>query len=296
MQYVLFVWAAAFMLSLFEKKASTRTGEMASTFSFVGVRNLIGVVLSLAVVLVLGKGFNFTPTLILSALIFGVLVVVDIVNLMYLAKSGVMALVMVCGYAGSIVVPSVVGMIFWDAPVRPIQWLFVAVLLVASYILCDTSKGMYNFNIKTVGMLVIRFVVNGLGSVATGVYAKSGEGNENLFLCASYFFSAAIALMVAVILSASKKRANGEIKNDFKIDKKYMLLGMGSMVATYLINLFTTIAQGVLDPVIFFPLSAVGSITTAALVGAIFFKERFTVKSVIGIVLACASVALINIL
>ena len=146
MLYVCLIWAAAFVLSFFEKKASTRTGEMASTFAFVGVRNVIGVAIALTVAFIIGENFSLTSTLMLCAVTFGVLVVIDVVNLMYLAKSGMMALVMVCGYAGSIIVPAVFEMATGESVVAPLQWLFVATLLLASYMLCNTSKGMYNFN------------------------------------------------------------------------------------------------------------------------------------------------------
>ena len=71
----------------------------------------------------------------------------------------------------------------------------------------------------------------------------------------------------------------------------YALL-LGVIIA--LNQLLTVLAARVLDPIVQFSFIAAGGIVVSMLVGVLFFKEKITIKSAIGVAVSAFSVVMIN--
>ena len=85
-------------------------------------------------------------------------------------------------------------------------------------------------------------------------------------------------------------------ETDTHIPKKILLCGLALSAAVFIISQVSTIAAGILPPIILFPLSNGGSMIICAVVSAAVFKEKLNLKSVLGLILGIASLVIIKLL
>lgn len=289
MQYIVFIWIIQLTLSFCDKSSSNDVDGMKLAVKYSAARGLFGAGCAAAIALFSGVGLGFDLPSFLCAFLFGTAIAIDLINYLFLAKTGMVVLLSVINQAASLIMPTVAGIIFFSKPVNPIQWLFVLTLLVAIYILCVSSRGIYrDFSFKTVIMLVIRFLAGGFGTMSMQTFAEVGNENTNLFLAVSYLISAVLFFAVYPFMK-------GENENKrLKLSKRLIVFSFLASTLVFGANFFTVMAARVLDPIIQFSLTAVGGIVLNLLLGAICFKEKITVKSVAAITIAAISVVMIN--
>ena len=277
------------VLGIFDKNSSNEVDGNITAVKYSIFRLGVGVVISLVIALCLGENFEINATLMLSSLAFGVCVAVDLINYLFLAKTGMIALLTVSAQSSSLILPILFGMIFLKKPGNPIQWIFGLLVLVSAYMLCDSSKAIYSgFSFKTVIMVVIRFFASGFGTVSTQYFGNKGNGSINLFLALSY-------LVAATIIAAYLILCKGSFKEKTKpISKKLVFCGVGCAFFTCIPQAVIVLATSKVDPIIQFSVTAVLSVVFSMAVGAIFFKEKITLKSTLAVILASVSVILIN--
>lgn len=289
MQYIILIWIAQLALSFCDKSSSNDISSIKLAVKYSAVRGMMGAVCAFIIALLSGGRLGFDGASILCGVSFGVAIAVDLINYLFLVKSGMVALMSVTNQAASLIMPTVAGILFFSKPVNPIQWLFVLTLLVAIYILCVSSKGIYkDFSLKTVIMLIIRFLAGGIGTMSMQTFAEVGNGNTNLFLAVSYLVSAIVSFAVYPFLKAEKK------DETTKLSKRLLVFGLIVSILFFADNAFVVMAARVLDPIIQFSVTAVGGIVLNLLMGAVCFKEKITVKSAVAVIMASASVVMIN--
>lgn len=289
MQYIFLIWIAQLVLSFCDKSSSNDVDGIKIAVKYSGIRGLLGAICAFVIALLSGGKFGFDLSTLLCGVSFGVAIAVDLINYLFLAKTGMVALMSVTNQAASLIMPTVAGILFFSKPVNPIQWLFVMTLLAAIYILCVSSRGIYkDFSLKTVIMLIIRFLAGGIGTMSMQTFAEIGNGNTNLFLAVSYFVSAVASFAVYPFLKAEKK------DETIKLSKKLLGFGLIVSIVIFADNAFVVMAARVLDPIIQFSVTAVGGIVLNLLMGAVCFKEKITLKSTLAVIMASASVVMIS--
>ncbi len=277
------------LYNYFEKGSSNQINKISGALKFGIFKNLFSAFFACLMVIVSGCNFNYSIPLLGCALAFGFLIAIDLTNYLFLAKTGTIALISVVQQAASLILPTLAGIIFFNNSVKPIQWLFVSTLILASVMLCSFSKEIYDgFSAKSAIMLIIRFFACGLGSISMQVFAKIGDGNTNLFLMSAYIFASCFIFATLKIINIREQSKN-EI-----FPKKLMIFGFISSGISCFLHAITVIASKSIDPLILFSFTSVGSILVNMSVGAIFYKEKPTPKSIAAIVIACASVVMIN--
>lgn len=289
MLYIIFYLISQVLLSFCDKASSNAVTNMRKAVKYGYIRGFFGALCAFLLVVFSGSGFKINILSVLCALAFGLCIAVDLINYLFLAKTGMVTLMTLTNQAASLILPTLAGLLLFNNPVKPIQWIFIALLLVAAYMLCDSSKNIYSgFSYKTVGMLIIRFLAGGFGTLSMQAFAKVGDGNTNLFLTIAYVVSSVIMLAVYPFIKTEKSRCNN------RLSKKLIILSFAASILFFAANAFTVMAARILEPIIQFSIATIGAMVLNLLMGAICFKEKITVKSSIAIVMASISVVMIN--
>lgn len=161
------------------------------------------------------------------------------------------------------------------------------VLQVAGFVLAVTAIIVINYSKGTSlsrgsWVLILMLCMSGMGDVMSKVYEVYGNADiENLFL----FFTFASALVLCLALMAYKKERLGVLE-----------LGYGALlgIPNFLSSLFLLKALSSVPGVIAFPTYSVATILVVALAGLLFFREKLEKKQVIGAVLICVALVLLN--
>ena len=78
------------------------------------------------------------------------------------------------------------------------------------------------------------------------------------------------------------------------LSKKLYLFGALLAAAIFTINLLVTVLARTVESVVLFTVSSAMSIIITSVVGAVFFKEKLTLRNIFGIVLGIGAVLIIN--
>lgn len=253
------------------------------------LRNFLAILFALALALIGGETLEINLTMILCAATLGFVTALDLFIELMISTTSTTALSTIVHRGGIVISASIAGILFFNSPVKPIQWLFFALFMAASYVLCGASKEIYkNFSLKSVLMLLTHALCGGLAALSLQVFAKTNEGNNNMFLALAYAITQ-IFLMLIYPFLRFKPEENGA-----KIPKKFILYALLLGIIIAINQLLTVLAARVLDPIVQFSFIAAGGILVSMLVGVLFFKEKITVKSAIGVAVSAFSVVMIN--
>lgn len=289
MHFIFLIWIVLGLSGYLTKTSGKSIGNIKIAVKYSIIRNLFAVAFTLILAL-LGKAtVDFSLPMLLCAGTLGFVTAVDLIVGLLLSKTSITALLTIANQGGAVIFSTIAGILFFSNAVKPIQWLFFVLFMTSAYILCGTSKEIYkDFSFKTVLLLITHFMCGGLATVSLQTFAKVSAGDKNLFLALSYSITELLLLAVLPFMHFD----NTEVKNKISLKLKFFALGMG--IITALNQILTIMAAKVLDPIVQFSFIAVGSIIVNMLVGAMFFKEKITLKSGIAVTASALSVVMIN--
>ncbi len=230
---------------------------------------------------------------------------------MYALTSGTIVLDSLFATAG-LIVPTIASIFLYQEYLSIWQWLFIGTFLIGAYLLVGNSKKVYGkFSIKTLSVLILSLLTTGLTMLMQTMFSRNVEnGNVSLFSMLSFFSSIlliGIVLVVVYLIYKSKQNVlDGEKEEkDFYvfplnskeavIPKKNLGYALILAVAVFLINQLATISANLISPVILFAFINGGATIISALVGVLLFKEKLSVKGIIGIAIGIGSLILIKI-
>ena len=131
-------------------------------------------------------------------------------------------------------------------------------------------------------VLLLMLCMSGMGDVMSKVYEVYGNAQiENIFL----FFTFASALVLCLGLMVYKKEHLGI---------QELIFGGLLGVPNFLSSLFLLTALASVPGVIAFPTYSVATILVVAVAGLLFFREQLTKKQIIGGLLICIALVLLN--
>ena len=179
--------------------------------------------------------------------------------------------------------------------VKTTQIIGLAVLLVSVKIMCS-----YNNSIKSkmsMGsflLLVLCGVSNGLTDFSQKMFVKSSaDANIAVFNFYTYVFSA-VSLLIFYFIFKLKFSSGGASGKD--IFNKIVIYVLIMSVCLYAASYFKTKAALYLSSAELYPLSQGMSLILSSLMSAFLFKEKLTIKCIIGIITAFAALLIINVL
>ncbi len=280
------------------KKTSDYVRESADAMRFNGLRMLLCIAIGLALIAAQGKLplLAIDATTLWTTLLSGVTTSLFVVTWIIAVKTGAYVMLDVFLMLGVAVPLGLCWALFGEA-IRPVQFLGLGILLVAVFVMCS-----YNNRIKTPltkkGVLLLIFcgVVNGLTSFSQKLFVKLSVGSDiAVFNFYTYIFSA-LTLYLCFFLSNLRKRGGAE-----PAGKPMRLTGIAGYIAVMSVCLFAhsyflTRAAEYLTSAEIYPLQNGLALILSSLMSALFFKEKMSARSIVGIALAFAGLICINLL
>ena len=254
------------------------------------ITKLFASVFALGALLISWDFSSFDVLTVVISAVSGIMLVVSSVCSLYAIKSGTMALSSMFSTAG-LIIPCIAGIFLYDEKMSLMQWLGVAVFFASSWLLIAASKKIYSgFSFKNLFLLIGSLVSNGITMMLQTVFKRTvPNGNVTMFSFLSFIVPALILLLS---LEAFKIRKPSDCKE--KLNSKLLIIAVISAGALFVVNQFATIAADKVEPVILFTFINGGNTIIAALIAAVFFKEKITVRSALGLALGIISLIIVK--
>lgn len=196
-----------------------------------------------------------------------------------------------------VVLPLLLCRFIYGESIVLIQWVGIAILMVAGYIMCT-----YNTSIKgkmsprALVLLALCAISNGLTDFSQKMFTRElPGGNISTFNIYTYLF-AGITLAVCCVCFRRTEKKTAELQ-----PPKQVILPIVGYIAVmaiclFLNSYFKTLAARYLDAAEIYPLSQGGAVILSMAMSALFFKEKINLRCVVGVVLSFVALLLINLL
>lgn len=180
----------------------------------------------------------------------------------------------------SMIAPVIVGWIIIGEPVLTAHILGILLLVIGIYIIITADKTDYAMgSIKGIRYLALALLANAAISVCQKLYPYYFPGTDTSGLSFSIFL---FALISSVIIYISTKEEGVRYSISF-----YTISGTEGVI-TCIRNLLSIFLAGRLAAAIQFPVSSSMGLTLTAIMSVVVFKERLSLKKVIGMVMCIA--------
>ena len=195
----------------------------------------------------------------------------------------------------SVSIPLVYCMIVYGEPVSVIQWLGIALLFVATYIMTVYNSGI-NGKMKLLDFIILIICVfaSGTFDLTQKIFVKSNTGVDiSVFNFYVYVFAALIiAVALAFVLMRARKKEDyvSPVIAVKKVWPYVVIMALGIFVYSY----FKTASAEYLDAAKIYPIFLGASLLGTTVMSAIFFGEKITIKSAVGMTLCAVSLIMIN--
>lgn len=139
-------------------------------------------------------------------------------------------------------------------------------------------------------MALLVFFTNGLASVAQKLYtARAGEDFQLFeFVCIAYMIAAVEAFVIFAVLAPTDRKKGIKL-----VSKSTVLIGCGVGAALGVFQCVNTFAMSLIPAPIYYPAYNCGTALLLALIGAVLFKERFTVRQYVGIAIGVLAILIL---
>lgn len=273
-----------------------KTSSLTSTFYHSVLANLVRmsfcIIFSFAIVCFEGN-INFllpNANVLFISLISGISTAIFVVCWLISVRKNAYMLMDVFLMLG-VLFPLTLGQLLFNETIRPVQWLGLGILFVATWIMCS-----YNNSIKTklsfsaFLLLLLCGFSNGVADFAQKLFTKTSDAPVSVFNLYTYIFA---ALTLVLVFSLSKNDMAKNKEYSFKRAFPYILV---MAICLFLNSYYKTLAAFCLPSVILYPLNQGLALILSTVMSAVLFHEKITLKAVIGIFTAFVGLLLINML
>jgi drug/metabolite transporter (DMT)-like permease len=228
----------------------------------------------------------------------------------YLLTKGTMALSSLFATAG-LIVPVIACSFLYDELVEWYQWIALVCFMLGSYFLSVSSKKTYGkFSFSQLLVLIASLLINGTTMLMQKMFGEEVKGgNVSFFSFVSFLSGLVLVGLVWLVIALLKKctQTKKQVQDDQKfslypqtkmqgkLPKDSYLCGFCLAFAVFLINQLITISTPMIQAIILFAVTCGGATIISALVGAIIYKEKVTVNTIIGLVLGIGSLILLKV-
>lgn len=288
--YIAIIMLCRVVQHLYTKRSSDSVNNMSCFLKYSAFRQLLSGALGLVLILIAQNGFKCNLETVLISVFAGLMIVLSTGFSMAALKTGTVALAALFGTAG-LLIPCVAGIFLFDEPMSIGQWCGVLMFFVAAYFLISSSSKIYSrFSLKTFFLLLGIMFAEGFTMLAQQMFTfYVPDGDVSVFSFLSFGLVGVFMLLASFIYT--KKNGTSE---DFKLTPKLWYWGAVLAVAIFVINQLATLATAIVPPVILFTFINGGSTIIGAVVAAVFFREKLTVRSTVGIILGVLSMVIIK--
>lgn len=275
------------------KKASIEINTAAETVAFNAVMQCSAAIVALVIILISGNGFKINGITILLSAFTGSAIVASISLAVFIMKTGSMALTSMFQAAG-LLVPCVAGIFLFNTPIAGMQWLGMVIFLISAYLMITSSKTTVSgFSVKTFALLVCAMLTEGSTMLFQQMFAHYvPDGDVTVYSFLSFGIGGLIMLAVLPFVRRREvKAADGKAR---AFSKLTIVCGAALGIAVLTINQIVTSIAADIPPVILFTLVNGMGIIVAAVVAAVMYKERLTLRNTVGIIIGIGSFIIIK--
>ena len=278
------------------------------TIFYIGCASIPAFVLFLIGYVGRGGVLYFDETLFYATL-SGVALAIGCCCSLYALTTGTMVLNSLFATAG-LLVPTIAGVFLYQELLSIWQYVAIVIFMLGAYFLVGNSKTIYGkFSFTTLVVLIVNLLSNGITMLMQTMFARNVEnGNVSLFSFLSFISGAVVLALVLFVILIIVKNSDDKVENNndifallpnkkgqLALPKKVFLGALILAVAVFVINQLITISASTISPVTLFSFTCGGATIISAVVGSIMYKEKFTTKSIIGIILGVGSLIMIKI-
>ncbi|MBQ8849996.1 MAG: EamA family transporter [Clostridia bacterium] len=240
-----------------------------------------------------------SPKILGIAALSGISTAAFVVSWLLSVRTGAYMMVDVCLMLG-IIIPMVLCDIIYGENITLPQWLGIALLMVAGYIMCTYNsklKGKMSFSAAVT--LFICAASNGITDFSQKMFVKAASGVDiAVFNLYTYLFAALTLLICFPLFRARDKKtaASGgaAIQSPVAVVKPIAIYVAIMAVCLFLNSYFKTAAAGHLTATQIYPINQGGSLILSMLMAHFLFKEKINLRAVIGIALCLCALLIIN--
>lgn len=271
------------------KNESNSINDISCFIQFCSYSNILSSILGLFLILIAQNGFNFSLITLLISCFSGIMLAASSGFILAAMKSGTVALSSLFSTAG-ILVPCIAGIFIFNQPMSYGQWIGIALFFIAAYLLIGSSAKIYSgFSLKTFLFLIGAMLANGLTMLSQQMFTFFvPDGDVSVFS----FLSFGIVGVFMLLLTFIPTEVNTKIQ--YRLSNKLLILGALSAVSVFIINQLATLSTALVSPSILFTFINGGSTIIAAIVAAICFHEKLTLRSILGITIGVVSLIIIK--
>lgn len=189
-------------------------------------------------------------------------------------------------------IPLAAGVVFFNEALN-INKILALICMAVAFILIPRN-GKEPINRKWLLLAAGAMVSNGMANVILLFVGKTPalNSNKDLYFTFIFLFASAISLCIYAVLHKIKPTAAiGKMLGTPKF--LYGAAAIGVLICVY--NYCTPLVLSGVDSTVFYPVTNLGVMVISALAGIVLFKEKISLKSGIGIVIALISILLTNI-
>lgn len=275
------------------KKASIEINTAAETVAFNAVMQCSAAIVALVIILISGNGFKINGITILLSAFTGSAIVASISLAVFIMKTGSMALTSMFQAAG-LLVPCIAGIFLFNTPIAGMQWLGMVIFLISAYLMITSSKTTVSgFSVKTFALLVCAMLTEGSTMLFQQMFAHYvPDGDVTVYSFLSFGIGGLIMLAVLPFVRRREvKAADGKAR---AFSKLTIVCGAALGIAVLTINQIVTSIAAEVPPVILFTLVNGMGIIVAAVVAAVMYKEKLTLRNTVGIIIGIGSFIIIK--
>ena len=193
-----------------------------------------------------------------------------------------------------VLVPIMLGKIFFSETILWNQWLGIGVLFVAVCLMCSYNNSIKEkMTLSSFLLLVLCGMSNGFVDFSQKMFVKlASDIPISIFNFYTYVFS---ALTLAVFCCLFKNKQNEEKNRSMGLKSVFGYILVMS-ICLFANSYFKTVAAEYLDSVKLYPLNQGAALILSSAMSATLFKEKLTLKGIAGIVISFIGLIIINVL
>ena len=288
-------------LALFAGAAKGFCGKKSSSvlsgIKDMALANVIRMCICMAVgIIIIALGGNIgqivpTAKLIAISALSGISTAVFVVAWMVSVRKSAYMLIDVFLMLG-VLIPLICGMVFWGEPVKPTQWVGIAVLFAAVVIMCSYNNSIkQKITFSSLIVLIISGVAGGITDLSQKLFVKQLPSFDvGVFNFYTYLFAAVTLLIACAFMPRDEKISDS--KAFIKVIGYITVMAVCLFANSY----FKTLASRNLDAVLLYPLNQGAALILSSVMSAAFFKEKLTTKGALGIALSFVGLIIINVI
>lgn len=237
------------------------------------------------------NGFAYAPsrTTLLLGVINALVLLTYNVSMVKCGSLGSYAFMMICVLSGGILVPMFYDAIYLNFAFSPLQ-IIAVVLIIAAFIVLNLDGIRAKKNAQYLMWCAILFVVNGMYGVFMNLQQILTDFTERSEMIITTFLGMGIVTATFELLVHRKK-----FLNDFRMEKKALVpMVLSSISATLAVNLLMQVMKNV-NVTVLSVVNNGGVLVLSAIFAFTVFKEKMEKHTLIGMLMACASIVMLSI-